>query len=393
MLHPLRSEEGRGKGEKQNIIIATDMPDMVKSINNDLSPAAFMAFSGHVPSPAVKFGCGGPVTMTEITNNDVLLGRGSNFVKHKGNVQLRFLVLQTAISNQHKTLRKREKAFQAARIVATIRHLNPAGRFLAENEETGLWEEVGDVKARRKVAQTFRDFRSSARKKSSSEHNISEVVPVVQNSSSLVPAEKHINDVLLGKRARKHPGNQYFRQLVVQNLAAYHNLTHQKDVKTQVVARVVAAIRQLDPPGRFLCENKEKGIWEEVGDAEARKKVAQAFRDHYYAVVNHNQPERIVSGPIQITKNDVLLGRGCLKHTGNVQFRQIVAQHFASYFECPKTEKTKLGTKIVGIIHNLSPPGRFMTHNKESGIWEEADDPLAIKKVIQAFRDLSHPEK
>jgi hypothetical protein len=370
-----------------------NIPDTVKTINKDLTPASYMAFSGHVPSPVVKFRCGGPVTMTEITNNDVLLGRGLNFVQHKGNVQLRFLVLQTAISNQHNTLRKMEKAFQAARIVATIRHLNPSGRFLAENEETGLWEEVGDVRARRKVAQTFRDFRSSAMKKTSSKHNKSEVVPVGQNSSSLVPAEKNLNDVLLGRRTRKHPGNQYFRRLVVQNLAAYHNLTTQKEIKAQVVARVVAAVRRLDPPGRFLCENKEKGIWMEVGDAEALKKVAQAFRDYHYAKAKAGQPRKLISRPTQITNNDVLLGRGAHKHTGNVQFREIVAQHFASNFECPKTEKSKFVAKIVGIIHNLSPPGRFMTLNKESGTWEEVGDPWAIKKVKQAFRDLGHPEK
>jgi hypothetical protein len=375
--------------------IAIGMTNINDTIS-DLAPAACIAFSGRVPSPAVKSGCGGAVALAEITKNDVILGRGSNFDKHNGNVQLRHFVLQSAIGNQNRTLSNREKTFQAARIVATIRNLNPSGRFLAEDKETGLWEEVGNVKARRRVAQTFRYFHSSAMKKASAERNQSEVVPVVQKGSSLLPAEIKPNDVLLGRGARKHPGNQYFHQLIVKNLADYHNLTCTHIYKTQLTARVVAAVRQLDPPSRFLRKNKEKGIWEEVGDAEARKKVAQAFRDYRHypkSKIKCGKHEKVLSRPIQIKNNDVLLGRGAHKHAGNVQFRQIVAQYFATFFEYQGKEKTKVAAKIVEDIHNLSPPGRFMTHNKELRTWEEVKDPWAIKKVVQAFRDLGRPEK
>jgi hypothetical protein len=264
---------------------------------------------------------------------------------------------------------------------------------LAENEETGLWDEVGDVKARRKVAQSFRDFRYSAIKKATSAHNKSEVVPLIQKESSLDPVNKKNNDVLLGRGARKHPGNQHFRQLIVQNLSTYYNLANTKYSKSQVAARIVAAMKQLDPPSRFLCENKETGNWEEVGDDKACKKVAQAFRDYHYAEIKNGQHEEVTTTTIQITHNDVLLGRGSHKHKGNVQFRQIVAQYFASYYECRKTEKTEIAAKIVGMIHNLSPPGRFMIHNKETGTWEEIGDPWAIRKVVQAFRDLCQPER
>jgi hypothetical protein len=375
--------------------MAMDMPNMNETIS-DLTPAAYITFSGNVPSPAVKLGCGGAVALAEITENDVILGRGSNFDKHNGNVQLRHFVLQIAICNQNKTLRLNEKSFQTARIVAEIRNLNPSGRFLTQGKETGLWEEVGDVKARSKVAQIFRDFRGSAMKKASAERNQSEVAPVVQKGSLLLPTKKQNNDVFLGRGARKHPGNQYFRQLVVKNLTDYHDLTCTHINKTQATSRVVAAMRQLDPPSRFLRENKEKGIWEEVGDAEARRKVAQAFRDYRHkpkAKAKDGKNKKVLSRPIQIMNNDVLLGRGAHKHAGNVQFRQIVAQYFATFFEYQGKEKTKVAAKIVEDIHNLSPPGRFMSNNKEMGTWEEVKDSWAIKKVVQAFHDLGRPEK
>jgi hypothetical protein len=67
-----------------------DMPDVVKSIT-DLAPAAYATFSGHIPSPAVIVGYVGSVAKADITENDVLLRRGSNLDRHNGNVQLRCL--------------------------------------------------------------------------------------------------------------------------------------------------------------------------------------------------------------------------------------------------------------------------------------------------------------
>jgi len=113
-----------------------------------VAPAAFSKFLGRVPKPTVLVGHGGQIEKEEITNNDVLLGRGSALDNHNGNKQLRSIVRQSTITICNKTHTKNEKTFEAAKVVATVRNLNPPGRFLLKNVATGFWEEVGDLKAR-----------------------------------------------------------------------------------------------------------------------------------------------------------------------------------------------------------------------------------------------------
>jgi hypothetical protein len=57
------------------------------------------------------------------------------------------------------TAKRIEKQYAAAKIVAIVRSMSPPGRFLMKNKETGLWEEIGDDKAREKASQTLRDGR------------------------------------------------------------------------------------------------------------------------------------------------------------------------------------------------------------------------------------------
>lgn len=54
----------------------------------------------------------------------------------------------------------------------------------------------------------------------------------------------------------------------------YNSPTTRKLEKTRIAARIVHAIRRYDPPGRFLKEDTTtSGIWYEVGDAVAIRKV------------------------------------------------------------------------------------------------------------------------
>ena len=53
--------------------------------------------------------------------------------------------------------KKVEKARIAARLVATIRHSDPPGRFLKEDPHTGLWIEIGDERAWKKAGQALRE--------------------------------------------------------------------------------------------------------------------------------------------------------------------------------------------------------------------------------------------
>jgi len=272
------------------------------------APPEFVAFSGVVPNPTVGKGQGGPVAYADIINNDVLLGRGSMISSHYGNIQLRLLVSRSVTNNYSKKYRWKEKLFEAAKVVDAIRNLEPPGRFMSKCNETGFWEEVGDITARKKVAQAFRDFRYAVMRnvpfheaeddsnclldrlvyshnkidinasRSTNDFNpymgtqFSKMKTEVSNTYAPVTH----NDILLGRgrASNEHYGNIQFRCIVAQNISYYQTMK-----KSIVVSKIVDIIRNLNPPGRFLSNNKETGCWDEVEDTIARKKIAQAFRD------------------------------------------------------------------------------------------------------------------
>jgi hypothetical protein len=114
-----------------------------------------------------------------------------------------------------------------------------------------------------------------------------------QNSSSLSPpfqieggvdgaiADPHPNDVLCGRggRINSHEGNVKFREIVNALKPLYLSQTTKKAEKAVIAAEVVARIRSLDPPGRFLKETNKEGVWVEISDEKARKKAGQALRE------------------------------------------------------------------------------------------------------------------
>ena len=89
--------------------------------------------------------------------NDVLSGRGGRINAHFGNVQLREMVNQRRDVYLAKSTKKLDKAYIAADIVQHIRTLTPPGRFLKADPD-GLWYDIGDERAIRKVGQALREF-------------------------------------------------------------------------------------------------------------------------------------------------------------------------------------------------------------------------------------------
>ena len=59
-------------------------------------------------------------------------------------------------------------------------------------------------------------------------------------------------------------------------------LSHQtkKLEKTHIAAKIVWAVRQSDPPGRFLKLDPSTGYWLEIGDKVAFRKTGQALREN-----------------------------------------------------------------------------------------------------------------
>ena len=100
------------------------------------------------PLPDEKLRC----MTVEITENDVLCGRGGATNHHKGNIAFRTLVS----ANQPKYVKtpRLHRSDIAKSIVAEIREKN--GRFLKKVGKN-IWEDIGDTKATAKASQALRE--------------------------------------------------------------------------------------------------------------------------------------------------------------------------------------------------------------------------------------------
>jgi hypothetical protein len=87
--------------------------------------------------------------------------------------------------------------------------------------------------------------------------------------------------------------------------------------------------------------------------------------------------------------NDILLGRGGRnnQHSGNEQLRELARQHTMQYCLSTKKEKSRLISKLVKTVHDMSPPGRFLRNDKASGSWVVVPLFVAKEKASQALRD------
>lgn len=89
------------------------------------------------------------------------------------------------------------------------------------------------------------------------------------------------NDVLCGRGSRisKYSGNVQLRSMIAANKLEYLDMFTPKLQKARICARLVAGIRSLNPPGRFLELDTQGKLWVEIGDERARRKVGQGFRE------------------------------------------------------------------------------------------------------------------
>jgi len=87
-------------------------------------------------------------------------------------------------------------------------------------------------------------------------------------------------------------------------------------------------------------------------------------------------------------ENDVLCGRGggTNNHVGNIKYRHLVASIKVEYFQSRKKQKVEISKGIVAIVHQLEPPGRFLSKAVRGG-WTEIDTKKAVAKTSQALRE------
>jgi hypothetical protein len=144
------------------------------------------------PRPAMHVPPRGIGPIAEPNENDVLCGRGGRINAHEGNVQFRDIVMVNKKEYLAKTTKKLEKAHIAARIVEFIRSMDPPGRFLKEDSDTGLWYDVGDAKAIKKAGQALREDAPDVRGESGEDDDDDDdqASPSVKKSSTEVSPKR-----------------------------------------------------------------------------------------------------------------------------------------------------------------------------------------------------------
>jgi hypothetical protein len=89
------------------------------------------------------------------------------------------------------------------------------------------------------------------------------------------------NDVLCGRGGsiNSHPGNERFRMLVEKRKRVYLTARFKRE-KRLIASSIVAEIRALNPPGRFLArDGKKANLWKEITEEKARDKTSQSLRE------------------------------------------------------------------------------------------------------------------
>ena len=94
-------------------------------------------------------------------------------------------------------------------------------------------------------------------------------------------ADVNENDVKCGRGGsiNSHRGNEFYRTLVEKRKRVYLTARFKRE-KRLIASSIVAEIRSLNPPGRFLTRDAKTGRWRDIGDEKARDKTSQALREN-----------------------------------------------------------------------------------------------------------------
>jgi len=265
------------------------------------------------------------VPLEHPTVHDVLFGRGGMTNGHPGNRRFRDIIALHRPDYIRAT--KMDKPKVARRIVRAIRLGSPPGRFLKKADD-GKWYDVGDRCAAEKTSQGLRERSNTEKRQRSAMREALRIrredlnedgapsskraktgegssdiplslamkekkakaakrAPAEEASTSDLPpnaVDKDGNilvtdhDILCGRGGltNHHKGNKRFRDIVALHRPDY--VRAPKIQKPSVARVIVRAIRNGDPPGRFLRKEKS-GLWIDIGDKRAAEKTSQALRE------------------------------------------------------------------------------------------------------------------
>ena len=90
-----------------------------------------------------------------------------------------------------------------------------------------------------------------------------------------------VHDVIMGRGGgtNHNPGNIKYRRIVEDMKLSYKSAA--RPDKPRIAMKVVTDWRALNPPGRFIQLDKKTGLYNDIGDAAAKEKTAQALREKH----------------------------------------------------------------------------------------------------------------
>ena len=152
-----------------------------------------------------------PLTIAPITphENDILMGRGGKNNIHSGNEALRELARKRVI--EYTKADKKQKWKISVELVAQVKAMTPAGRFLKKDPKSLTWKFVPDDLAREKASQCLRDAVAVLKKRQrddsndpeTSEEKLDDFEPLPMTYGS-VPDNALINmEIITNKKRRR----------------------------------------------------------------------------------------------------------------------------------------------------------------------------------------------
>ncbi len=164
----------------------------------------------------------------------------------------------------------------------------------------------------RKPTEMWVDDCASANDSVRSEDLVPSIITNVVRVESVKPSlsgfhESKDMDVLSGRGGgtNLHPGNRYFRQLIVSHSDSYDKASKAK--KPFVARDVVRKIRERG--GRFLRKDNTTGLFYEIGDELAREKASQAFRHRTFELRKKQGLNRRVVSSLSDVEQRKRIGR------------------------------------------------------------------------------------
>jgi len=196
--------------------------------------------------------------------------------------------------------------------------------------------------------------------------------------SRITGIEPKADDVLLmGYKTSNNLGNHRLRERVKELFLQYNAGTYEQ--KRHLLDGLIASIH--NSGGRFLKQDKESVVWQEVTLKEARTKVTQIFRNYKRRLGTPRStvtvPPSIVSEPMP---DDVLFGRH-QQSRGNELLHTLVKERFEKYESLDRGMKISVVDSIMQRIREEG--GRFL--EPDSNGWVELSKEQARPKVSKCL--------